>query len=231
MRLSVRLEAVARLAADAVFLADIGTDHGYIPIYLAEKGSMKGALAMDINPGPLMRAKENILVHGLQNRIRTRLSDGAKELRPGEADTVVIAGMGGNLTVRILADSEEVLKSVDTFVLQPQSEIEKVRRYLHEHGFCIEAEDMVKDEGKYYPMMRAVHGSQKMWDLPGECYGKYLIEQKNPVLKEFLQKEEKKCIQIAAALKKSDSDRGAARLKVLEEELEVIGKTLSTLKL
>lgn len=231
MRLSVRLEAVARLAQDAVSLADIGTDHGYIPIYLAENGKLQRGLAMDINQGPLMRAKENILAHGLQDRIETRLSDGAKKLRPGEADTVVIAGMGGGLTVRILAEGREVLKSVQTFVLQPQSEIEKVRRYLQEHGFSIEAEDMVKDEGKYYPMMRAVHGEQEIWDLPEERYGRYLIEQKNPVLEEFLRKEEKKIARIVAALKDPKSDRGANRLKELEEELKVTKKTLSSLKI
>ncbi|MDO5539151.1 MAG: class I SAM-dependent methyltransferase [Eubacteriales bacterium] len=229
MQLSVRLAAVAQMAEGAECLADIGTDHGYIPIYLMEQGKLRRALAMDINKGPLLRAQENIQMHGLQESIETRLSDGAKMLRPGEADTVVIAGMGGALTMRILSDGAEALKGIKTFVLQPQSEIEKVRRFLHVNGFCIEAENMVKDEGKYYPLMRAVYGRQETWETYEYRFGKYLIEQKNPVLLEFLQKEEKKYRQILERLGENDSRDAVKRGKELQNSLFEIEKAISLL--
>lgn len=227
MQLSVRLAAVAKMAEGAERLADIGTDHGYVPIYLMEQGRLKHALAMDINKGPLLRAQENIRMHGLEEKIETRLSDGAKMLGPEEADTVVIAGMGGALTVRILLESAEVLKCVRTFVLQPQSEIEKVRRFLHEEGFRIEAEDMVKDEGKYYPMMRVQHGQQEPWETYEYRFGKYLIEQKNPVLMEFLQKEEKKCRQILEILEEKGSQDAVKRVRELQKDLLEVHRVIS----
>lgn len=226
MQLSIRLGAVARLAEDAVRLADIGTDHGYVPIYLARQGRLVSALAMDVNKGPLFRAQENIRKYGLESIIRTRLSDGAKKLLPGEADTVVIAGMGGALTIRILEESRETLKSVCTFVLQPQSEIHLVRRYLHENGFCICREDMVKDEGKYYPMMLARHGQEQVWSEQEYRFGKYLIEGKNACLKEFLEKEKTSCIKIIDGLKEKEGASARAALEKWRQELSIIEKTM-----
>lgn len=226
MQLSIRLSAVANLAKEARRLADIGTDHGYIPIYLALHGSLKTALAMDINKGPLLRAQENIEKYGLTDRIQTRLSDGAEKLLWGEADTVVIAGMGGALTMKILGESREVLQSVETFILQPQSEIHLVRRYLHENGFRICAEDMVKDEGKYYPMMRACHGSQDAWSEQEYRFGKYLIEEKNACLKEFLEKEEASCKKIIGELEEKEGASVQQALAKWRQELTMIKKTM-----
>lgn len=94
----------------------------------------------------------------LEDYIETRLSDGLTALAPSEADGVVIAGMGGALTKRILAEHPEVWKKMNNLVLQPQSEIEEVRRYIYAEGFHIEEEDMVEEEGKYYVMLRCVPG-------------------------------------------------------------------------
>lgn len=224
MQLSVRLEAVAKLAGEGTCLVDIGTDHAYVPIRLVESGKYKRALAMDVNKGPLLRAEENIRLHGLEDKIETRLSDGARNLCAGEADTAVIAGMGGALTIRILTQGRENLEGVGHFVLQPQSEIENVRRFLHRHGFSIDAEDMVKDEGKYYPMMRVSRGEQKAWSLCEYRFGKYLIGQKNPVLVQFLEKEEKKLLQILEKLKENTAEEAVRRRESLGEELAVIRK-------
>ncbi len=90
-------------------LADVGTDHAYIPIYLMQNGVIPQAVAMDINQGPLLRATENIRRYGLTGRIETRLSDGLEKLQAGEADTILIAGMGGLLMVRILENGQGVL--------------------------------------------------------------------------------------------------------------------------
>jgi len=134
MELSKRLQAVADLVSDGLVVADVGTDHGYIPIYMLEIGKCSKALAMDVNHGPLLRAKEHIAEHGLEEMIETRLSDGVKELQVGECDAVVIAGMGGALTIKILEEGKEVFKNLTEFVLQPQSELYKVSEYLFEKG-------------------------------------------------------------------------------------------------
>ena len=154
MQLSKRLRAVADLVPGGTVPADVGTDHAYIPIALVEEGKIPRALAMDINQGPLTRAEENIKAHGLEEKIETRLSDGLEKMKKGEADTVLIAGMGGLLTVRILSSKREVLGGA-TLVLQPQSDLPSVRGWLAEEGYAITAEDLVLEDGKYYPMMRA----------------------------------------------------------------------------
>ena len=154
MQLSKRLRAVADLVPGGTVLADVGTDHAYIPIALVEEGKIPRALAMDINQGPLMRAEENIKAHGLEEKIEIRLSDGLEKMKKGEADAVLIAGMGGLLTVRILSGKREILDGA-TLVLQPQSDLPSVRGWLAEEGYAITAEDLVLEDGKYYPMMRA----------------------------------------------------------------------------
>ena len=155
-------------------LADVGTDHGYIPIALCLEGVIPSALAMDVNPGPLERAKEHIQQFDLETDIHTRLSDGVQALCPGEADSVLIAGMGGALTVKILEAGEKVLASVKELILQPQSEIDKVRSYLLTHGYVIVGEKMVYEDGKYYPAMRAVHGEMPLWQEVELQYGKII---------------------------------------------------------
>src|SRR5699024_7353656 len=104
MELSKRLNAVASLVTDGYRLADIGTDHAYIPIFLVSTGKIPAAVAMDVNRGPLLRAEENIRTYGLEKRIATRISDGFAALEKNEADSAVIAGMGGLLTIRILKE-------------------------------------------------------------------------------------------------------------------------------
>lgn len=226
MQLSIRLAAVADLAKGAKRLADIGTDHGYLPIFLAQQEKLEYAVAMDINRGPLLRAKENIRQYHQEEKITTRLSDGAEKLLPGEVDCVVIAGMGGPLTIRILTDGRKQLETVETLVLQPQSETELVRRFLHSSGYAITAENMVKDEGKLYPMMKAVRGSQEPWEDYEYSFGKYLIEQKNPCLKEFLLREDETCRHILEGLRGRMGENITERREELEERIRKIKKTM-----
>ena len=200
MELSKRLRMNASFVTPGNRLADVGTDHGYIPIALCLEGVIPSALAMDVNPGPLERAKEHIQQFDLETDIHTRLSDGVQALCPGEADSVLIAGMGGALTVKILEAGEKVLASVKELILQPQSEIDKVRSYLLTHGYVIAGEKMVYEDGKYYPAMRAVHGEMPLWQEVELQYGKYLLEEKHPVLEEYLKDKQKTCRKIQEKL-------------------------------
>ena len=227
MQLSKRLQAVANLVTPGKRLADIGTDHGYVPIWLYEQGRIPSALAMDLREGPLQRAKEHIRMHGLDEKIKTRLSDGLEKLLPGEADSIVIAGMGGMLVVKILTKGQAVLDSVQELILQPQSDLDAVREYLHRTGFVIVQEEMVFEEGKYYPMMKAVHGEntddRKIWFL----YGRLLLENRHPVLESYLQKEYDSCCKLLEKLSKTATEVASRRCEELLEKKHLIEEALA----
>lgn len=219
MELSKRLQAVADLVGDDLVVADVGTDHGYIPIYLLEARKCQKALAMDINEGPLLRAKEHIAEHGLTEKIEVRQSDGVKALSIGECDSVVAAGMGGALVIQIIEDGKEIFRNLKEFVLQPQSELEKVRRYLCENEFCVIAEDMVLEDGKFYPMMKVKNGPAPWHSIMELRYGKGLLEQKHPVLKMFLEKEVRTKEEILKNLESASGGQIEARRQELREEI------------
>ena len=145
MELSKRLYAVASLVTEGASVADIGTDHGYIPIYLIENQIAARAIALDINKGPLERARMHIVGHGLKGQIETRLSDGLKEVKPGEVDTMIAAGMGGGLVIKILREGKPVVDTLKSCILQPQSEIHRVRRYVAENQMKIVDEMCIRD--------------------------------------------------------------------------------------
>lgn len=228
MELSVRLQAVADMVTEGTKVADVGTDHAYIPIYLVEHGKNPSAIAMDINRGPLKKAEENISSHNLENKIETRLSDGLKQLHLGEADSVVIAGMGGGLVVKIMEEGTLHKKYVKEWILQPQSEISKVRQYLNENGYCIVEENMVIDEGKFYPMMRVAEGTIEEYTQEELCYGKCLLKEKNPILKKFLEKEIDIKKEILEKLHQTKGGQVAKRIEEIEEETDRLQKTLSS---
>lgn len=231
MELTKRMQAVADMVSAGYKLADIGTDHAYIPIVLMEDEWIPFAVAMDINEGPLMCAKEHVLESGLSNKIELRLSDGFAELSPGEADSAVIAGMGGTLIIKILKKDWNVTVSLKECILQPQSEIAKVRAFLLQEGFLFIEEDMVFDEGKFYPMMKVqpplakIHNIKKeipekdSWTETEIQYGKYLLLGKNPVLKQFLEREKALKTGILESLRMQDSIHAKQRMKELEQEL------------
>ena len=222
MELSKRLQAVADLVSDGMVVADVGTDHGYIPIYLVETKKSPKAFAMDVNEGPLLRAKEHIAEHGLCDLIQTRQSDGARNLQEQECDCVVIAGMGGALTVKILEEGKMIFRSLKEFILQPQSELMKTRQYLVENGYHIVEEDMVLEDGKFYPMMKVINGPSPDLDKVELRYGKRLLGQKHPILKEFLEKEVRTKEQILHSLNMGTGLHIESRRKEIQEELEEI---------
>lgn len=156
MLLSDRMQAVAALVSPCRCMADIGCDHGYVAIELIRSHTCAHVIAMDINKGPLERAKGNIRDYGMQDYIETRLSDGTAALLPNETDGILCAGMGGRLVISILERSRALICEMKQVVLQPQSELDEVRKYLRTNGYLIEKEDMVFEDGKYYPMMRAL---------------------------------------------------------------------------
>ena len=218
MKLSKRLEMVASFVERGSRIADIGTDHGYLPIALIERGVSPGAIAMDIGQGPLARAKEHVLACGMEDKIELRLSDGLAELKPGEADSVVIAGMGGELVLRILEQGRALWESTGAFVLSPQSELDKVRIYLEKNGFYIAREAMVFEDGKFYTVMLAKRGRMSL-DRPAHyLYGKYLMEARDSVLALYLEKEKARMQAILRELEGQETKKAQeAREKLLCE--------------
>lgn len=207
-------------------LADIGTDHGYIPIYMALNGLTAKAFAMDINEGPLERASKNINRYKVEGIVETRLSNGLSSLLSGEAESLVIAGMGGLLINRILADGIECANSAKELILSPHSDTDKVRLFLADNGFCIIDEQIVYDEGKYYFILKAVNGSMKLEDDSEIRYGRFLDSKGNDVFRNYLLLEYNKRQQIADKIKNSKSESNIERLKQLDEEMKLIKSRL-----
>lgn len=191
-QLPKRLETIIERMPTSGCLADVGCDHAYVAIEAVRRGRAARALACDVRKGPLQQAAEHILCAGLAGKIETRLSDGLEQVAPGEADTVVVAGMGGPLMERILQGR---LGDFAHFVLSPQSEIPHFRRFLLAEGMQIDEETMLIDEGKYYVILnvsqRADAASSDSMYVTEEdfLYGGRLLRRLDPVLKSFLEKE------------------------------------------
>lgn len=195
--LSERLRAVAGMVTRGNRVCDVGCDHGFVPVYLVQQGISPGVLAMDLREGPLRAAREHVLAYGLEGQIATRLSDGLHNYNAGEADTLVCAGMGGGLMRRILEAEREKTDSFRELVLQPQSEIEKFRRFLRESGYGILDEEMVAEDGKFYQVIRAGRGGTPAGGGAKErnlCkledrYGPILLQKRTPVFLSYLERE------------------------------------------
>ena len=224
MQLSQRLSSVASMVTAGNCLADVGTDHGYVPIYLYERKIIPHAIAMDVNKGPLERAALHIAESGMKEAIETRLSDGLTALKPGEADSVVVAGMGGPLIIRILSAHPEITESLKELILQPQSEISEVRIWLYEQGYEIVEEHMVFEDGKYYPMFKAVKNpeAEKLTNLEYK-YGKISVLGEPEVLRAYLVREIANKQNILQKLNEETTEKSKGRaveIKALLAELE-----------
>lgn len=216
MELSKRLMTVAGGVTRGNRLADIGTDHGYIPIYLVQEGICPSAIAMDVNQGPLDRADAHIKDYQLEDKIKTRLSNGLEKLDPCEADSIVIAGMGGALMTDILTRGIHVVKAGKEFILQPQSEIFKVRHFLHENGYRIVNEQIVKEDGKYYFIIKAVPGQESYEEEYLYEYGACLLAKKDELMLEYLDREMHKYRNIMESLKAQSSEASRVRKQEVE---------------
>ncbi len=163
-------------------VSDIGCDHGHTGIYLVEKGLCEHVISADLREGPLQRAKKHIEEHGLSDAMETRLSDGLKEFKPGETETILISGMGGRLITEILGGNTEAAERAE-LVLSPQSELDYFLEWLGEHGFKVTESRICFEAGKYYFAFRANYtGRHEKSDLtntkPEDIYLKYLLYMK-----------------------------------------------------
>lgn len=160
-QLDNRLKLCADFVRNGAKLADIGTDHAYLPVWLCRIGRCPCAIAADINPEPLKRGQSTIIESGMSGRIETRLSDGLKEIKCDEADDIVIAGMGGELIAKILSECSFATDSSKHFILQPMTKSEVLIAWLCENGFKILKQDCCVASGKCYTVILAEYSGEK----------------------------------------------------------------------
>lgn len=162
MNLGPRLLSVAKFVPQGSVVADIGTDHAYLPIVLVENKIVDKAFACDVHEGPYKVAQKTILAAGLSSQIGVRFGDGITVLSPGEVDVLTIAGMGGALMIDILSKCPPVTVDLKGLVLQPMNGAALLRSWLYQNGWNINEEDLVLDEGRLYEVMYVVHGPTAM---------------------------------------------------------------------
>ena len=168
--LTPRLSAVASLVKGGGIIADIGTDHGYLPIFLIENGRVSGAIAADINKKPLENAKKSVSEYGLSEKIELRLSDGLRKFSEDDADEIIFAGMGGTLIAEKLAETPWIKKDNIHFIFQPQSRAEDLRRFLFSNGFEILEEKATHEGRRYYITFDAVYTGRHLPFSEGDCF-------------------------------------------------------------
>ncbi len=192
-------------------LADIGTDHGYLPIYLLDKGVIDYAVCSDIKKGPLANAEKNIKKFGFENKTRLCLADGLCGILPNEADTAVIAGMGGEMIAHILEAG--IPAGIEYFVLQPMRNVDILRKRLHTLGLRISDERLCFDKDKYYIIICAEKGQETSWS--DEQYLVSPLLKKDPLWVEYSAKEKTKLLRNLSELEKSDDEDKKTEIKKL----------------
>ena len=180
-------------------VADIGTDHAYIPIYLAQNKLITHAIACDIKEGPLKIAQKNIEKYGFSDIIETRLGGGFSPLEENEAETAVIAGMGGEMIIKILAENLQKSYSFKEIILQPMNFQAELRKWLTEHNFEVILEDLSKEDFKVYNLIKVKKGNPYKYDGELEYHmPKYLY--KNPLFHMLYDKKKREFTKILDGL-------------------------------
>lgn len=230
MKLTPRLLMIAKFVQKGAVVADVGTDHGYIPIYLIKNKIAEKVIATDVNKGPLCSAQTAIKGYTLEDYIETRLGNGLVPIEPYEVDTVIIAGMGGLLIRDILMGHIEVTKSVCRFILQPMVAQDELRRWLIENNFKIVDEVLVSEDHRIYEIMVVEHGRQNIDDEIYYQIGKKLIENKDPLLEAFIKKHIKKQNDIINNLLEKQTENAKKKLKECEEKVQKLEEVLLWVK-
>ena len=223
MKLTDRLLKIASLVTEGKKVADIGTDHGYIPVYLLNQGKVPYAILADVNKGPLENARGEVRHNKLLDKVDLRLGSGIEVLVKGEVDEVIIAGMGGILISELLEAKLEVAHSVDKLILQPMQAQNELRKYLLNNGFEILDEVLVKEDFRIYEIIIAKYTGKNTL-VTDEIYyevGTKLIENKDPLLNEFI---DKKIYMYNSIIKKIEGKSSEGIEKKIKESKDSIEK-------
>lgn len=230
MKLSERLMTIANLVPNNSIVADIGTDHGYIPAYLIENKISKKAIGTDISKGSLDKIIDYVKEIGCKDKIDTRLGDGLEVIKPYEVDTVIIAGMGGLLIRDILEKDKKISNSITNFILQPMVASKELREYLIENNFEIIKEELVKEENKYYEIISAKKGK---FFVDKEIYyeiSPLLISGKHPLLKEFIENKINMAENIRKELEGVNTEKSQERYVELTNTIKAYKEVLKDIE-
>ncbi|BDR58621.1 tRNA (adenine(22)-N(1))-methyltransferase [Xylocopilactobacillus apicola] len=225
IKIDQRLKTIAELVKnDQAVVADIGTDHAYLPIYLIQSGRARYVYATDIGAGPLFNAQKDIAHHGLQTKIETRLGPGLVPIKKEDSiDTIVIAGMGGKLMAEIMEDANDLTQQVN-YIFAPHASEIHLRKWLNSHNFMITDEKIIKEQGKIYEIIAAHKGPKPpAYDAADLLMGPLLRHEKNEIFQEKWTKELQKRLFIQSQQKESRqpvfSADLAQEIKLIEENL------------
>lgn len=222
--LSKRLLKVASLIEKGKKVADIGTDHAYLPIYLVDQGISAKVVAIEANPGPLKVAEKNINKSGYADKILLRSGDGLTPLRPGEVDIAVLAGMGASNIISILEKSRDVASHLDSIIMQPMTETQDLRLYLQTHCYKLIDEELVYEDGRYYEILVAKPGIGKKYDAIMLEIGPLLIKKKHPLLVGFLEEKISHYKKVLKSLTRSNNKEARLKEKYLQKKIKAIEK-------
>ncbi len=203
MELTPRLAAIANLIPRGARVADIGTDHAALPVYLAKNGRTSRVIAAELNEKPYRLACRQVMAAGEEGRVEVRKGDGLDVILPGEVDVVVIAGMGGNTMRGILNRSRGVLAGVNRLVLQPMADAGDLRRWLCRNGWRLVDEELVKEDGRFYVVVVAEPGEEQKKDDFMMDIGPVLVGKCSPLLIEYLEKVKSDYQRILSGLARS----------------------------
>ena len=218
-----RLKTVASMVPVCQTMADIGTDHGYVPAYLALSGQCRHAIASDIAEGPCRAAAETRDRYSLFGQMEIRTAPGLKGLRAGEAEAVVIAGMGGATIVSILEEAPEIAATVETFVLQPMNAANLLRRWLVHHGYRIADEALCKENDHIYVIIKAVHaGKNQKLSVMEEELGPCIMDNQPALWKEFIQEKSEHYHRLLRQMEASPAAINSDKYKDMKNMLEKV---------
>ena len=224
--LSPRLAAAASLVPEGARLADIGTDHAYLPVNLLLTGWVKSAVAADLREGPLSRARSTAREYGCEEKMSFRLCDGLSGIGPGEADTVVIAGMGGETIASILSAAIWVKEKDLSVVLQPMSRQPQLRCWLWKNGYVIREEKLACEGKNLYTIIRASAGTAQPMTLAQEWAGTQFPGMKAPLRGRYLDLLCRKADRALAGMSRACSEEKSERL----QELEAVSQGLKEMR-
>lgn len=221
-----RLKTIINFIDHNSIVADIGTDHGVVPIYLVEEKIAKKVIATDISKPSLEKLKNKLQDKSGSLNIETRCSDGLESILPFEADTIVISGMGGVLIEEILSHSIDIAKTANKIILQPNNGADHLRRWLLNNGFYIAEEKDLYENKKYYTVLCVQTGIERAYSDKEYLYGRRLIENQSPVLFQYLKSLQKEKEIILSKLIKVGSSSAEKRMDELKKEIKEIEEVL-----
>jgi tRNA (adenine22-N1)-methyltransferase len=223
-KLSQRLEKVSNYVLQGSVLADIGSDHAYLPCYLGLKKKIKKGIAGEITEGPYLSAKEQVELDGLSDIIEVRKGDGLSVLKENEAEVVTICGMGGSLITSILEKGKDKLGRTKRLVLQPNIGAKNVRKWLFKEKWVLSAEEIIKEDGKIYEVLVADRSGEQPYtnNIEAELlFGPFLLKLQNEAFKEKWAGEVRQWKAILAQMEKSQGTAAETKRKELLDHINL----------